>query len=1154
MSISLEHFDGRVPVTGLKTFQYGNLSLLLQGQGPFASVINTESGKLLSRIRVFRRNNIYGYMIDESRHNGADNIDILAWGGQSLRIISISSQDGNISVAHTTSEYAAPDWIYDICPANVDDKSSLAYLVTGHNSLLCLDVGNTTTSKYSKAIRLRRVAAGVRSTLYSANLVALSPSHILITAGTVFGEIIVWSCFRETENSDYSGSAKSSIHHFFTGHDGSVFGVNISDEMTLTAGGGSGRLLASCSDDRTVRIWDISDCCHATSTDVTAYSTDGFDLRSTGYGSTAPVSIAGGSESAVAKAWGHVSRIWGVYFLPVKEGTSTVINLVSRGEDATCQLWRLDLSLQPGKEMRYDLKNIMQLNHHSGKHIWSLALARDEHDAITVFSGGGDGGIRTFRLDYFGHLASKIELPERSPYNSGTMVKFAHSKVDNGDLPRSSAFVSRDSFIVANASGAVQLGSIDLSSTSARFQERPHITWQGIAVEQDLRSVSLMDSLPHSGIAVIGSSSKRLWVYDHRTKALTELVTVQYRPVRIVMLEGTVDASDGRMSFSFIVSYADTRQVGLFRYDFSESGQNLQRTELSLPTHFQATVAAIFCHGKYLAIGGKSGGILVYRLDVEVDRIDHLFHMERVHGKEYVACLVPIDDPDNTNTGYIFSGGQDGHYSVHRLRHQPGVGGSEAFQAIHRASTPFSHVENAYFDSTTGDFVLLGSRGGIFIIWNETTQTELMKVNCGGGHRVLQFMPGLGESGSGIVMGILQRFLHIVVTDSVTPRPLRAGSHGRELKSLAIANVTGDATSVPLIASGAEDTAIRISIPRKVTDDSMSESLQCVRVMTRHVAGIQHVKWSANRRFLFSSGGAEEFFAWRIRYVPKFGVAAFMEAAIPRDNAEVELRITSFDVLNLKSTADGDCFLLAMVYSDSQVKMFKYTSSPTKCAFDLIGRGMYSTNCLTEVHFVEVGSTTYLVTGSTDGHLAFWPLGLDNEQWIAAEGMLSIKWVIHHPIHSSSIKSLDIAKLSPTSHLLIGGGDDNSLSVTLFRSNDTNKSDIATVSIQNAHASAITAIKVLTTTYHPSSNHPPSAAASSKRNLITVTIASSGNDQRVKIWSVSIDNNKPATQAVTVSLEINRYCSVADIIAMDVLESSERMLVIGGVGVEMLRL
>jgi hypothetical protein len=55
--------------------------------------------------------------------------------------------------------------------------------------------------------------------------------------------------------------------------------------------------------------------------------------------------------------------------------------------------------------------------------------------------------------------------------------------------------------------------------------------------------------------------------------------------------------------------------------------------------------------------------------------------------------------------------------------------------------------------------------------------------------------------------------------------------------------------------------------------------------------------------------------------LPKFGITALLEAACPREELDIELRVTSFDVLRMESAADEDKFLMALVYSNSTIKV-----------------------------------------------------------------------------------------------------------------------------------------------------------------------------------------------------------------------------------------
>lgn len=134
---------------------------------------------------------------------------------------------------------------------------------------------------------------------------------------------------------------------------------------------------------------------------------------------------------------------------------------------------------------------------------------------------------------------------------------------------------------------------------------------------------------------------------------------------------------------------------------------------------------------------------------------------------------------------------------------------------------------------------------------------------------------------------------------------------------------------------------------------------------------------------------------------------------------------------------------------------------------------------------------------------------------------------------------------------IAAGGDDNAVSLSLLNTNFTGlemNPSVTTVSIPDAHAASVTAVKVLsqTTTDHTT----------------TVHIASSGNDHRVKIWSVAVDPQKDGAGRMDVKNVANEYSNVADISSLDViygdsdagtLDGNENSkLLVCGVGMEML--
>lgn len=921
-----QHTDACLPVTAIQTLSFIDVNLIVQGQGPYTRLIDEASGVLLAQLRTFKRNNVHGFIIDErkSQDDGSHYARILAWGGQSLRVIDLTGRKDSAaifkaSLSAASAEYAAPDWILDACASYGNDNERRAYLVTAHNALQGLDVVPSTSSNYKRSIRLQQLAAGVKSILYSADVVALSATHILIAAGTVFGEIIVWSCFLE-DHEISSSNHPTSIHHFFTGHEGSIFGVCISPEVPFLFGDKSGRLLASCSDDRTIRIWNISDCFQASRQDPSAYSTDGFELRSTGFGNITGDTQPLDSEAYITSAFGHISRIWGVYFLPASLCHERQLSLVSRGEDATCQLWRLSWDTLPSQTTNFALQNVSTLHYHSGKNIWSLATSSSSTETL-IYTGGADGALRSFRISH--DRDGKIDSGKHcDAYENETTT---NAKADR--VMKAFAFVADDCFIATTFQGEVLLGWIKSRSCS-RVEQRPDITWETLSVADDLRSFSIISSIPRQGMAILGNGNGLIRLYRHQSKSLITLTETGRRPVGLFMLDlQDKDAAISRIpgDVSSVISYPSSEQADLYIVKTGEDAMPyVNNKSLVLPPTFQVACASLVLDNRYLVLGSKAGALAIYEMSDTTEPSQCLKCVRRVHGEVLVTHISRVASPvsvGDKTLEYFWTCGRDGNYCVHALEATTSPGGPVHLRTIHRSSPVFGqHVEGAYFDEISHDLMLYGFRSNRFILWNETTQCALIDLECGGVHRSWAYNPYRDAAGAGVFLWKKASDFNIFQMGTASHRALRAGGHGREIKCAAVSSVI-DGSEGSLIATGAEDTTVRIFMPTDSKTESPWGIFRCLRVLNKHETGLQQISWSKNGKFLFTSGGCEEFFVWRIRSIPEFGIATLHEASSPKDDPTSDLRITSFDVLDVEGQEGGDCFLLCLVYSNSMVKV-----------------------------------------------------------------------------------------------------------------------------------------------------------------------------------------------------------------------------------------
>jgi len=240
----------------------------------------------------------------------------------------------------------------------------------------------------------------------------------------------------------------------------------------------------------------------------------------------------------------------------------------------------------------------------------------------------------------------------------------------------------------------------------------------------------------------------------------------------------------------------------------------------------------------------------------------------------------------------------------------------------------------------------------------------------------------------------------------------------------------------------------------------------------------------------------------------------------------------------------GECsFLLCLAYSNSTIKLFYYTSTRSERIFRLLAKGQYMTRCLTQVQFTILGPRISLITGSTDGHVAIWtlPESLNSLFSISAQKVtrtqkyraplapLEMTWQSRHCIHQSSIKAMTTVVESDKELLIITGGDDNALSISRLSFPASESQDtfsFFSTSHPRAHASAITAITILCQQRHSQDNTIATDVPISHSELL---IATSGNDQQLKLWSVHVRISGQATNGIEVSLLQDMYTAVADV-------------------------
>lgn len=1067
----MQHETHRVPVTALA---FCGQDAILAGEGPYLKAYSIHDKTLLASLRVFQDQAVHGILVDLAGGHG----NVVIWGGNLLRVARLGSLFADTvdwSQWQLSEIEKAADWILDAalgqkCHNSLPDVC----IVTAHNALALVNL-----EPASMKLNLRTVAPGSNCILYCAHIRWLSSFKCLIASGTAFGDIIVWSC--DLFEQDGHVSAASQVHYTFSAHQGSVFGVHIASSEVCKALGNRQHVLASCSDDRTICLWDISDL---TVTSATLAE----EHRDTGFGSKP--SSSSHRPLSLGRTMGHVSRIWHVRLLATDpDGSTESVRLLSFGEDAACLIWSLQHEKSSSVPKQYQLRSLKTLRAHSGKHIWSVAI----DPALRIATGGADGAV------VLSSTLSDCDIARtRKPDAAvgGFLGPF-----------RSFTFLSASEVLTINENGSVAVSS--LQSDQAYSFEVP-------VGDARLGGYSLATSVP--GVAFIAGAEGLVYTYN-RAHSKFCIAAKTSGKIAGIFAQENVHAATGPRAFILLVTNVNTQTAKLLQLEeestFNDANDTprLQDQEFALPPGFVVTsfLQARFDEHTIIMLGSRNGLVAVYSLPAHKGRFPIAASTcQMLHDKESVTSLQVLEKKQHSGRGCleVLSTGRDGTYAVRSVQI---TSRSIRLQTIHQLLLPFGpNIEGASY-LTSGQLLAWGFRSKHFVVYDILDQREMMTVECGGVHRNWKLLPS--EVG-GTFLWTQASSLHYQNQRKPQFETLNSGGHGREIKCMAVSPV-----NARLVATGAEDTNIKLS--------AYNRQWQCLQTLQRHVTGIQQLQFSRNGRHLFSSGGFEEFFVWRLRSniaVIKLGVVC--ESAHPM-NGTSDLRIMGFDVgygnsESVRVDDESEEFCITMVYSDSTIKKWQYVEQH----WSLLASGDYLTSCFTQCLHLE-NEGRQLLTASTDGYVATWVLSNAED---------SIAWTSRHRIHQNAILSLVSHRLKDGSVLIITGGDDNAIGLSRAESK---AADWQTLLIPRAHAAAVTGLAVVRSDDDG-----------------TVWLGSASIDQRVKLWRIRLDIEQPGISGFDIELIEDVFTAVADVSGLEVVKSlgSDVGVLVCGVGLNLWRI
>lgn len=546
-----------------------------------------------------------------------------------------------------------------------------------------------------------------------------------------------------------------------------------------------------------------------------------------------------------------------------------------------------------------------------------------------------------------------VSGPREAQDAGDASTEFQRPDLGPQDSFKSYAWVSDVEFLTTTEQGHVLLGTLQnadqLSAQGAEnHQFSQSVSWAQLAQQNSLKSYCITTGLGEHGIAFLSGTEGTIYLYQNRGRSVNSLVTLPRKISGLFAqaLGQTPDVSQRQSPLTRIgmvasclgsaKAYTLMVEVDPSRTEGSQSSI-VRRLTLTLPSAFIVTSACFANLQKLIILGSRSGALALYDTSTfSYDKTGIAFSccVRHVHGEDAITVIKsgPLTLSDaGTSTGYLLTTGRDGKYAIHHWKLEPESQASRLiFETVHVATPSFGpNIEGAIFQPGTQDLLLWGFRSKSFVVWNHTKQREVMAIECGGTHRSWAFSPGLKNTKSR--MSLVWTKASRCYVDS-RPRAshevLQDGGHGREIKAMAVSPRQGadSGSCYRLVATGAEDTAIRIFSYKDSDPSTQRSPFQCIGKLTKHTTGLQQMLWSKDGQYLFSAGGCEEFYAWRVQPVPFFGMGVACDARCPVKSESADLRIMDFDVVEFDNY-DGErnkpehIFLIAMVYSDSSVRV-----------------------------------------------------------------------------------------------------------------------------------------------------------------------------------------------------------------------------------------
>lgn len=1025
---------------------------------------NKSNVHLIFKRQVFKRNKIHHVSINSAARK------IIISGGRSFTVLPLDTvladAHGGQSECNFT-EMAINEWI--ITSEILDDGTVL--LLNSYNVVYKITPLSSDTNQ-RQHYSVEKISCGEKSILYSGSInVVASSGEIYIAAGTVMNGVIVWDLTTRL------------ILYGLNDHEGSIFGVKI--DLW-------GKYLISCSDDRSIKLYDLQ-------------------------------RGGGGGGEVVATGWGHGSRIWNLEFANASpsEGNGG-LQIMSIGEDCTLRIWKYNNEsdvLQPVKVIE---------NCHRGKHVWSGDI--DLLDLQLCCTGGADGRVRLHDLQRENQVTIKLTLHDFAK-------QLLHMESGVSFNPKDCI---RDYFELINLNKLVCLTSNGYVIEYDYESKCCTVVYQN----DKLAGFGIVDGFNDLNLVVVADRSGKLTNIQYGKENNNPNVSqIESHDEAMKITNLLTSSTNGRY---FVLIESPNVKIPLILHEVNvavngcDGSVDIAQTwNIPKPqSNFPTTAMTIDTFNNWIIFASKRMSLYF----VDLNNFCHHLTLHKIASGDTVSSVSVLNAKQGSLQLLVLA--RDGVYLIIKITTQP-ANGHFQFEIMHENKLTRGFIEGGFFHKL--DLILYGFKSSFFYIWNETRQIEIMNEFCGGnGHRHFKFYRKNLSNFSFIylfkndiyVCHYKGWFIKDDNNDCVDDDDdddfdfglVHGGTHGREIRAIAIqknGQLLPDGSR--LIITSAEDSTIGLSklLP--------SGKIHNYWNMTNHISGMQAVGF-LGCDYAFSCAANEEFIVWKLDWLtlaPSTStstststnttitasppIPTLREQARLKSNQDVpDLRVMDFDAVGY-----NDYIFIVTVFSNSMIKLWRFEKEPLTVGLNLIHEWNYSTCCILHCQLFQMSAAhgnekrQFLLIATTDGNITVYDISTPTSPVALCLSKL----------HQSGIKAICLIHKDGAVYLLTGG-DDNALVVSRITilEDDNNLSQLILQTISrepNAASATITSIS------HVSDD-----------DLVVVVVSV---DQMIRLWSFTNDE---------LHCLAARYTTVADTGCCDVttLGDDKHMIVVGGAG------